>query len=279
MTTTLPPLDGFATRDLVPANDRWPSYRVLVVSSTRVRILEGRFGALVDVDSPKPPRCVPSPSKSHDGRRPRGRPERWADKARRARLTIDAADAALERHQHRRHLPLVLIGPPRATAVVIDRSAHAGDVVATVTGNLIGAPAHRLARLAAPHITAWARRLHLRAVARLEDAELAGRLRWGLNEAWQEAIHGHVEQLWVSENYAPPAPLVGQGRAIELVTPANTSAPGAIDDVVGELIEIVTFMGGTVHQVHPAVLGDRAEPVAVAVAVQRRRHHHSHIGR
>ncbi len=212
--------ETFATRDLVADLNRTAQYRVLSVSDKAARLFLGDRHRLVEERSDNWPLV----------REPEMNTTAWN-----ARLSA----AVREEHQ-RLAVPTVFAGVERSV-----RKAMSGIDVSTI-GVIPGnhdktgwAPLHNLAW---PLVTDWLRSDRTRALQLLEQARSQKRYAGGIEEVWVLANAGRIEHLIVEEGYAVAATLEGD----RVIPASDATAPGVIDDLVDEAIEVVIAKGGSV---------------------------------
>jgi hypothetical protein len=229
----------FASRDLV-----------LVLDLRGFRILEGHAGRLDEVP------VDPFPDARTSGRDDRsGMFGRDRSDVRDAVLhaSIRAADLALARRRMAEPLPLVIAGVERHLAMFRARSAEAPTTVGDIVGSHRRTPASRLARLAGPVMEEFHRRRSAMALARLDVGIDRGRVVSGIDAVWTAALAGRVQLLCVEEHLTVPAPAeVGVAAA-------------PIDDIVDELVELVTLADGDVAFVDDGRLSDHSGVAALVV--------------
>lgn len=233
----------FATRDLVRALRFVDRFRLLVLDMHGLRLLEGHAGRLEEV--PLDP--FPDVDTSHRGDRS-GLFGRDRSDVRDAVLhaRIRSADLALAGRRVVEPLPVVVAAVERHLALFRARSAEAPTVVGEIVGSHRRTPASRLARLAAPVIEESHRRRSAMALARLNVGADKGRIVTGIDAVWRAASAGRVGLLCVEQNLTVP----------EFTHPRDRLSP-PIDDIVDELIELVTLTEGEVVMVDDGQLADR----------------------
>ena len=242
----------FASRDLVRALRSVDRFRLLVVDLHGFRILEGHAGRLDEVP------VDPFPNARARGREDRsGMFGRDRSDVRDAVLhaSIRVADLALATRRVAEPLPLVIAGVERHLAMFRARSAEAASVVGDIVGSHRRTPASRLARLAGPVIDEFHRRRTAMALLRLDVGIDRGRVVSGIDAVWTAALAGRVQLLCVEEHLTLPAP-----------SPAGLAASAPIDDIVDELVELVTLADGDVAFVDDGRLSDHS---GVAALVSR----------
>jgi hypothetical protein len=222
----------FASRDLVRALRAVDRFRLLVLDLHGFRILEGHGGRLDEIPVDPFPDARPGGREDRSGMFGRDRSD-VRDAVLHAR--IRAADLALASRRVAEPLPLVIAGVERHLAMFRARSAEAPTVVGAIVGSHRRTPASRLARLAGPVIEEFHRRRTAMALARLDVGIDRGRVVSGIDAVWAAALTGRVQLLCVEENLTVPTP-----------APADVAASAAIDDIIDELVELVTLADGDV---------------------------------
>lgn len=230
--------DTFATRDLVEHVHRNTPYWLLVASERSARLLLGDASRLVAVDGGSFPLAA-APD------------ERAEDFLRRVASALDGElgpDAAL-----------VLGGVERTLATFVRLSGR------RALGRVLGA-VERLP-LTELHARSWpvmARALDARqsvALGELERARDRRRLATGLSEVWSLAHDGRVELVVVERGYEAPARL---GASVDEIHPADDrDAPGVVDDLVDDLVEVVLAQGGRAAFVDDGLLVSSGRVAAV----------------
>lgn len=238
----------FATRDLETALRRFPRYRAILLGTTP-RVFEGRGMRLTGVEG-----CagagagVGEPVPIHrDGKRA-VRPERWVHGRASREAGVRRADELLsDRLRETGDLPLIVAGDGRWRDQFRRQSRHRARVVAEVSAVHGKDTASRLAALAQPHLERLQKDEQEAVIGELLRAEAVGSVAWGLQPAWTAVQDGTADLVWVDQGYACPGKAVGEGREVELT--AAPEEPGAIDDLVDDLVEAATARAIGVHLV------------------------------
>ena len=245
----------FATRDLVYAAQRFPVYRLLVLTVPAPRLLEGRGHHLAEIIAPTPE--VSSEPSFVDAIRRRLRAEqrrrnramtgdRSTTRGRsmsrgRCRAVLMTAEALLDAGTaDSGELPLIVVGSPRLVRVFRTSSGHAHSIIGEVRGWYPRASVDQLAYLAQPVLDHWHADRRDQALRALTSAERAGSVVWGVQAAWNAVRQGLVEHLWVDRDYVVPARRGGNGSVMEVASPEGI---GMIDDAVDGLIQMTTIFG------------------------------------
>lgn len=243
--------DTFATRELVRAWLRSPSYLAVVLADPGARLFVGRGRVLREVAD----RWFPVLGDRSDGRSERGRRhdpgiER---EQRRARLTREV-DLGLDEYVDGATGPVFVLGTRERAAAFLAASRHRRRIAGVVARGLpAGESVAQVARVVWPAVEDWMGRRQEEAILELEDAVGARRLAAGIDEVWSLAQDGRGDLLVVEESYALAARADGD-RLERVVDPR---APGVVDDVVDEVIESVMTRGGRVAIVADGTLDDR----------------------
>lgn len=237
--------ETFATRELVAAEQRSPRYWVLVLSERPTRLYTGLHDTLSEVHAHGFPMTYEGPGP--DGSRPLpGGPgthtSEYRDEYR--RQFFRAVDAALGAVLVADPLPLVVTGVERYLAFFREVSAHAHQIVGTVTGSYDQTLPHDVAALVWPEMQGYLARQQQVALDALIAAVDGQRYASGIEEVWRPAIEGRGATLLVEDDFTYVAREDATGMAIR---PAkNLILPGVIDDAVDELVETVIAKDGAV---------------------------------
>lgn len=243
--------DTFATRDLVRAWLRSPSYLVVVLADPGARLFLGQGRILREVAD----RWFPVLGDRPDGRSERGRRhdpgiER---EQRRARL-IREVDLGLDEYVNASPGPIFVLGARERAAAFLAASRHRRRVAGVVSRGLpSGEHVAQVARAVWPAVEDWLDRRQEEALQELEGATGARRLAAGIDEVWSLAQDGRGDLLVVEEGFALAARVEGD----RLDRAEDPRAPGVVDDVVDEVIEAVMNRGGRVAIVADGALDDR----------------------
>jgi hypothetical protein len=231
----------FATRDLVRTLAELPPYRVLVLGADEARLLIGTGDTLTDTTC----EAMPERDDDMDGADRRGHllDAGHADRrtARRERF-LRAVDAALRTDDVTGHLPLFVIAaePTLGAFTRIARTPIAG----TVRGNHLRSARGELRRLVLPVVRRYVHSSAGRDLDRLHEAAGASACH-GVDAVWSSAMAGRVHLLLVEQAFTYPARLAEDGTRIERAVDAE--APGVLDDLIDELIELVRRSDGHVR--------------------------------
>jgi Bacterial archaeo-eukaryotic release factor family 3 len=215
--------ETFATRDLVADLNRTALYRVVSISDQRARMFLGNRERLVEELTEQWP-MVRQEESSVAG---------WG-----ASVT-----GKLQGENESTPLPVVFAGVARSVrrAVPSNAAASATSTIGIIPGNHDRTGWRDLHHLAWPLVTDWLRGDKQRAMKLLEEARSQRRYAGGLEEIWSLAQEGRVEQLIVEESFAVAGTIEGN----QLARVDDPTAPGVVDDLVDELIELVLSKGGS----------------------------------
>lgn len=230
--------DTFATRDLVADLNRTALFRVVTVSDRSARLLMGNRERLVEARSDAWPM-------NRSDEMSAGAWTREVTKRLRAEQAIHP-------------LPTVVAGVERSV-----RATIVPDVLPTigfVPGNHDRTSWVDLHHATWPLVADWLRADRQRAVERLESARSARRYAGGIDEVWSLANDGRVELLLVEESYSQAARV---GVHAQLEPADDLEAPGVVDDIVDDTIEIVLRNGGSAVIVADHDLSDHRGIAAV----------------
>jgi Bacterial archaeo-eukaryotic release factor family 3 len=215
--------ETFATRDLVADLNRTALYRVLCVSDQRARMFLGNRERLVEEVT-----------------------EQWPI-TRDEESSVAAWGALVTGKLHEQNestpLPVVFAGVARSVrrAVPSNTAATNTSTIGIIPGNHDRTGWRDLHHLAWPLVTDWLRGDKQRAMKLLEEARSQRRYAGGLEEIWSLAQEGRIEQLIVEESFAVAGTIEGN----QLARVDDATAPGVVDDLVDELIELVLSKGGS----------------------------------
>ena len=222
----------FATRELELAVSLSPRCRVVVLGSDAARMyLVGR-GLCVERSTASFP--VPSP-------------------IRRSGITtyLERVAAGISRDRGSADLPLVLVGP---WLMIFNVARFAGvEPLAMVDHRVRDPEADAILAIARSAMASAAAGECDRAFDRLDDADNNGVSIVGLDAVWEAAIQGSIELVVVDREFSKGGIVdPADGSALWVDDP---TAPGVIDDVVDELIELTKLAGGDVVFVNRGELG------------------------
>ena len=254
--------DNFFTRDLVYALNHSPRYWVLALSEKPTRLYEGGRETLVEITEGGFPMTHTGPGGAESLPGGAGvRKSAYRDE--RHRQFFRQVDAAFKPFMADDTLPLVIVGVDRYLAFFNEVSAHAGDIITTVTGSHDKTSPHELGKLVWPLVEANLRERKRQALADLEKAVNERKFVSTVGEAWRLAHEGRGRLLLVEEDYHYPARVDESGR--HLTAAEDVTAPDVMDDAVDELIETVLEFKGQVIFVDN---GDLAEHQRIALILR-----------
>ncbi|MFO7564703.1 MAG: hypothetical protein R6X02_18815 [Enhygromyxa sp.] len=235
--------ETFATRDLVATLARSGRYRVLVLSEKPTRLYDGARETLEEHVGDGFPRVHQGPGGATA--LPGGAGINPASVRQEAHMEFfRQIDAALGQLLADDPTPVVVVGVQRYLGYYNKLTSHGDRIIATVEGSHDKTPAPELGKLVWPRVEEQLRAAAQARIAELDAAEGAGRLASGVAQAWRAAAEGRGAHLIVEQDYHVPGTLDSDGLTLTLVDDAT--APGVIDDVVDELIELVIAKGGEV---------------------------------
>lgn len=230
----------FATRDLVEHDHRRQPYWVLVVSERGARLLFGDVDGLVEVDDDVFPFTAP-PTTGERGAE-RTTPEEVL------REVVRRVDAALGGNE----APLVLAGVERTVSAFARICGR--PVLGRVTGGHDRTPPEALHAASRPAIERLLDARRSVALGQLERARSQRLLASGPAEVWSLANDGRVALVVAERGYQLA---VRMGATPEHLEPADDpDAPGVVDDLIDEIVEVVLAHGGRAVFVDDDVLGD-----------------------
>ena len=229
--------ETFATRDLVADLSRTALYRVVTVSDRTTRLFVGDRQRLVEERTDGWP-LIREPERNHTA---------WVQ---------EMVQAVKGEHDQYR-LPTVVAGGERLGRQVLRSIGF--ESIGAIPGNHDRTSWVELHNHVWPMVTDWLRGDGERALKRLDEARSQRRYAGGINEVWPLANEGRVELLVVEDTYAPAARL----GAVHFDATDDATAPGVVDDLVDETIEVVMSKGGSVVILADQVLRDHDRIAAI----------------
>ena len=236
--------ETFATRDLVHALLRSPSYGVLVLDEDVTRLYSGLGRILGETMS----ESFALPDTAQDARKNRFRfgADRSALRDHQLRRYVRAVDAALSA-QIRHDMPLIVVGTGRRLVAFAKRSSHQRHIVASLSGRCAGAGLQAradLADLVWPSVLEMVQRNERDAMRELDQSIGLRRCATGIHEVHSLTVDGRGQLLLVEQSYEFPARVDPETRCL---TPASdVEHPDVVDDMVDEIIEYVLGKRGRV---------------------------------
>jgi hypothetical protein len=231
----------FATRDLVRALAEHPPYRVLVLGAGEARLHIGANDELTEVNDGG----FPLLAEDEDGDR-RGHlldPERSHRRTVSQERFLRQVDARVSGDRILGHLPLFVVAAEPTLGLF--RKLTRTDPAGVVRGNHLRTARGRLAALVRPAVQEHVRRTAQRDLERLTEVDRTPGACRGIDAVWAGAVTGRVHLLLVEQAYTYPGVLADGGMRLERVQ--DPEAPGALDDAIDELIEIVQRSDGAVR--------------------------------
>ena len=238
--------DTFATRDLVRALQRSPRYRVAVLGRRDTRLFDGIGLGLTEVDSSA--FLVDQDLGPTGGGRvaARGRVSRETRRdtggATRVDAFVRAFDDALDAHVREEPLPLVVVGAEPRLSAVANGSRHRQMILGTVRGARDTVGLDELGRQVWPIIAEKLDRDTAAAIDELERVGGSHRYASGFREVWLLANEGRGDLLLVEEGFEQPSRVDAATGNAEVAD--DRDAPGVVDDLIDEIIEVVLAKGG-----------------------------------
>lgn len=227
---------SYATRDVVFAFNRSPRYRVLLLSEKPTRLYDAVLSDLTEHIGDGFPMAHHRPG-GHGASETGLRDELH-------RQLVREADTALQDLSRTDDLPVVVVGVERLLSFFHELGSHSSRLLGEVKGNHDKRSLHDLGQLTweAAQVGLAERRRAL--LDELAKAEGHGKAAFGLEQVWRAAKEGRGQTLLVDPSLRVAATLDASGMHLTRVE--DESAPGVIDDIVDELIELVIAMGGSV---------------------------------
>lgn len=246
----------YATRDLARALAIAPEYHVLLLGTSRARLLRGRGDLVREVHD------APFPLASDVVDRPDTKGHRLTaerlDRFHRAHqpLVREAIDAALLAAGDG---PLAVVAPPSLASLARQDERVRGCVV---IGWHDRAPTSRIVDIARGAVDGHLAGERARALERVDRAQRDRRCAVGIQPVWAEALRERIELLVVDETFRYPAWVTADGKTI--VRAFTADLPEVLDDAVDEVIEQVQRLGRPVCFVRAGELGsDRIAAVLI----------------
>ncbi len=229
--------ETFATRDVVADLNRTALYRLITVSGHTTRLLIGDRQRLVEEQSEHWPLT----------REPEQNLASWTR----------AVMHALRREHAQLALPTVVAGVERSVRQVLSIAEF--GTIGAIPGNHDRVSEVDLHHKAWPLVTDWLCADRNRAMEQLDNARSQRRYAGGIHEIWPLANEARIELLVVEDGYALPVRV--DGDHLQPVTDAE--APGVVDDIIDEVIEIVIRNGGNAVIVADGDLIERGHIAAI----------------
>ncbi len=234
---------SYATRDVVFAFNRSPRYRVLVLSEKPTRLYEAVLSDLSEHIGDGFPMVFRGPGGGGKITETAGvNVGRLRDDLHKQFFRdVDAALVALDKEDD---LPLVVVGVDRYLSLFAEVGSVGDKLLGTVSGSYDKRSVQELGRLA------WEVAQEGLATRRQEVLDQLGQAVGndkavsGLEQVWRAAAEGRGHLLLVDPTLNAAGVLDESGSRLTRVE--DPTAPGVIDDVVDELIELVIAKGGTV---------------------------------
>ena len=243
--------ETFATRDLVMALHHLQRYWVLVLSEKPTRLYEGAGETLIEAREEGFPLVHSGPG--GETALPGGYGiSRSAARDEHHRQFFRQVDKAFGRIFADDPLPLVVVGVDRYLAFFQEISQYTQHLVATLKGSHGDTSPHELAQLVWPLMREYQDQQRQQTLEELAVAVSAQKYVSTVGEVWRLANEGRGRILVVEEDFHYPARVDESGMQ---VSPASdATAPGVIDDLVDEIIEVVLAKGGEVRFVADGAL-------------------------
>lgn len=243
--------DTFLTRNLVSARAAERPFWVLAVSADRVTLWSGGNGRVTgdrisgfpltrgreNFDPERQPQIGDMPSTFRDEG---------------TRHFLREADAAMAAVLREHPLPLYITGEQAALSLLDEFGGVAKEAVQVPHGGLAHGP-HTAVWQAVQPVIAAEQRKNAETVSR-ELVAARGRKAFaaGVDEVWQNASDGRIRLLAVEENYRATVRSDGGDHLV----PAEGGEPGALEDIVDEIVERCLNTGAEVRFVPDGALGD-----------------------
>lgn len=241
----------FATRDLVFAINRTPSYYFLVLSEKNTRLLFGSKNGLTEVEDDVFPLAY---EMTTDTQLPtKGAAEFSSQRERLLRNYLTKVTDAVHERISENEGKLVVSGAEEILSFFMDIDKNRNTVVGTVAGSYPLASSHELADKGWPVVQDSIYREREEILERFGNAIGAGRFATGIRNVWEQAINGNGDTIIVEENYHEPARISSDPIAFELVENSDNNVE---DDAVDEVIEQVMQKGGKAFFVDDGKLSD-----------------------
>jgi len=244
--------DTYATRDLVLASHRQAEYQLITLGSRLTRRFEGRGRHLSEVHGGG------FPLRDEASER-----EQRTDRARSADLELYGREVERlvmsELPDDGR--PIILAGTPRRVAAVGARPRLARQPVTRVDHNLERAEMAEIRDVVSPILDRLLAERQDAAISAAHAAVGQHRGAVGILSAWEAAVSGRVQHLVVERGYRVGARMHPDGRTFTRTD--DVTAPGVIDDLVDELIELTLARSGGVTIVDDGALSHAERLAAI----------------
>ncbi len=241
--------DSFAIRDLVYSKKETLQYLVLVLSSKQSRIYFGNDRQLTRIVSD-----IPEHMAAYRNDIP-SRVSNFSDPAKRKEVMLDKflhhIDEGLSLLIKAYPFPLFVMGTTRIIGHFKKLSHNKQHVSAYLKGSYGGANEKELYALLKPLLSGWKKIKEKDLLKNIDAAMGAGKLAFGIEEVWKEAVHKRGRLLIVEKNFLCSAM---KGNKRDKIYKCDPGTRADIKDAVDDVIEKVLVNGGDVEFIDEGVL-------------------------
>jgi hypothetical protein len=247
---------GFAVREIVRAINQTERYYILCVSQQKARLLEAKNDQLTqEINSDDFPMLNETLYSTQAlDRSLAGVEENYI------REFFNRVDKAFGKHYKANPLPTILISDAQNHSHYRHITDIPDALVAFLHGNHDNDKPHELIAAAWPVMHTYNASQQDEALQQLDHAQSHQKALSNIQDIYLAARDGRAELLLVEKNFLQPA--VVSGDSVKIVSDQNT--PGAVDDIVDDIIEMVMDNGGNIAYLDPGKL-DNYQKLALVV--------------
>ncbi len=230
--------DTFATRDLVRALHLESAYYVLTLSQNKSRLIEAFNDKLVKEVGGE----FPLENQVYTTN-----PAQLTDSERLDNLLkefYNRVDKCVQDVMEDRALPIVVASDRRNFDHYHEITDRKELVVGFTNGSRDDTPAHKIVSDAWEEVRAMIQERNKKRLEELNEAVGHGRVLTEYNDIWAAISEGRGQTLFVQKDLFQPALLATDDNTIMLLDTIDRDEPGAVDDIIDEMIERNRQFGG-----------------------------------
>ena len=254
--------NSYQTRDLVYAMSRNPKYYLLALSQDPTRLFLGVANHLTEIKNDFFPSSYAGPSRTEPLTQIH-RQDTEYEELEDIRIYLRRVDENLEPIVSGEKLPLFVAGEAEYISFLKSQNKSARYIKGEIQENMVHLSFSQVGERIYPHVKEYLQAETEKQLKNLEEMKGYGRYAGGIQDVWKAAKLGQVMTLLVEQNYSCPAHTkVDDELTLELNVP-QYGVTNWHDDVVDDVMELVTSMDGEVMFVEDGLLEKHGKIAAV----------------
>lgn len=244
---------SYQTRDLVYAMNRHPKYYLLALSKDPTRLFTGVGNHLTEIKNDFFPAAYTGPERTEPLSQTLRQDVEY-EVLEDIRIYLRRVDENVEPVVSAEKLPLFVAGEAEYISFLKSQNKSGRYLKGEIPENMVHLSFSQIGERVFPHVQEYLRGEVENQLKNLDEMKGYSRYAGGIQDVWKAAKLGQVMTLLVEQNYSSPAHVkVDDPLTLELNTP-QYGISNWHDDIVDDVMELVTSMDGEVLFVEDGLL-------------------------